>query len=108
MKLTKVIIVPKNLIAHIDKIATNCHKNLSIYVIELEEDIFNKFVSKYTNDSYSANIIAKQYELFLYLELTQKSFIIMILLIIFILVYRAIIKKILKKKLNFKREYILF
>ena len=104
MKLTKVIIVPKNLIAHIDKIAINCHKNLSIYVIELEEDIFNKFVYKYTNDSYSANIIAKQYELFLYLELTQKSFIIMILLIIFILVYRAIIKKNIEKKIKFQER----
>ena len=103
-QLTKVIIVPKNLIAHIDKIAKNYKQNLSIYVIELEEDIFNQFLKNYTNDNFSANIISKQYELFLYLDLNKKSFIILILLIIFILIYRAIIKKNHGKKIEFQKR----
>lgn len=105
--LTKVIIVPKNLIAHIDNIAKE-FKNY-IYVIEIEEDILNYLINKYINNkysNYSAKIISKKYELFLYLGLKQKIIIIMILLFLFILFYNKIIKKFNEKEI--KLQYKLF
>ena len=49
--LTKAIIVPKNSIENIDLIVKHCFLKLSIYLIELEEDIFNQLIYKYINNN---------------------------------------------------------
>ena len=67
-KSTKVILVPNNTIKIIDIIAKYCLYDLSIYLIEIEENSFNQiknnFVRYNNNTNYYGEIITKKYELF--------------------------------------------
>ena len=60
--LSKVIIVPKNAINNIDVIANYCFYYFSLFLIEIDEDIFD-ILDSY-NDNTTINIISKKIDLF--------------------------------------------
>ena len=72
-KSTKVILVPKDSIQIIDIIAKYCLYDLSIYLIEIEENLFYQIKSNYiytnNNSSFYGKVITKKYELFAYKKL---------------------------------------
>ena len=90
IKKTKAIIVPNNLIDNINLMAMKYYSELSIYLIEIKEDIFSKLIQTYiysnsNNTNYSiyyGEIKSKRHELFSYLNI---NIIIIILSLIFIL-----------------------
>ena len=92
-QLTKAIIVPKNIIKNIDIIAKTSYLELSIYLIEVEEDIFNEliqfFINKDSNinNNYYVKIMTKRYELFSCLNLITKEYVVIILLFIMTILY---------------------
>ena len=93
---TRVIIIPKNSIDNIGIIAEYCLYDLSIYLIELEENLFNQIIDKYilTNKyNYYAQIISKKYEVFPYIGLYSIMLIISLSLLLFSFFYKYTIKK---------------
>ena len=92
--LSKVIIVPKNAINNIDVIANYCFYYFSLFLIEIDEDIFN-ILDSY-NDNTTINIISKKIDLF------PIKFLLILIIAIFVsiflcaLFYRFILKSILR------------
>ena len=94
MKLTKAIILPKKTIDNIYLTTKTFYSALSIYLIEIDKEIFKQLIESYINNNknnninYSAKIISKKYELFLYLDLITKASVILTFIIIFHYIYR--------------------
>lgn len=107
--LTKAIIIPKNLINNIDESSKHCFKNLSIYLIEIEEYLFNKLANQYiaqdNNVNYLVKIISKKYETFPYIGLYSIILYVLLLLFIFSMFYKYLIKK---YENSLKIKHILF
>ena len=95
-KLTKAIILPKNTIDNLNLTAKTFYFSLSIFLIELNKEIFNQLIESYINNynknshiNYSALIITKKYELFIYLDLINKACFILIFLILINYLYQV-------------------
>ena len=88
--ITKVIIVPNNTIANLNIIAKYCFYDLSILIIELDQNIFEELENY--DQSYRINIISKKVDAFpfgfLYMLLLINAF----LLFMFSYIYRLLIK----------------
>jgi hypothetical protein len=88
--ITKVIIVPNNTIANLNIIAKYCFYDLSILIIELDENIFDELENY--DQRYSINIISKKVDAFpfgfLYMLLLTNAF----LLFLFSYIYKLLIK----------------
>jgi hypothetical protein len=88
--ITKVIIVPNNTIANLNIIAKYCFYDLSILIIELDENIFDELENY--DQRYSINIISKKVDAFpfgfLYMLLLINAF----LLFLFSYIYKILIK----------------
>ena len=88
--ITKVIIVPNNTIANLNIIAKYCFYDLSILIIELDENIFDELENY--DQRYSINIISKKVDAFpfgfLYMLLLTNAF----LLFLFSYIYKILIK----------------
>lgn len=98
--LTRVIIIPKNSISNINILAKYCLFDLYIFLIEMEEDLFNEIIKKYilnnnnTNTNYYAKIISRKYEVFPYFGLYSIMLIIFFSLLVFSFIYKYTLKKI--------------
>ena len=88
--LTKIIIIPKNIISDINIIAKYCFYDLSILLIELDENIFNELENY--NRSYTINIISKKIDVFPFKFLFILLIIIEILLFVFSNIYKILLK----------------
>ena len=97
--LTKVIIVPKNAIPNINIMSNYCLFHLNIYLLELDENIFNQIINKYIqndknyNNNYYARIISKKYEIFPFKELYSILLIFSLILFAFAFIYKYTLKK---------------
>ena len=97
--LTKAIIVPKNSIPNIDIIAKYCLYDLSIYLIEIEENLFAQLLNNYayTNvnntNNYYARIFTKKYEFFPYMKLYGLLIAITFILFSISIIYKYSLKK---------------
>lgn len=95
--LTKAIIIPKNVFSTIDIFSKFCFNDLYVYLIEIEENNFNKILKSYSNkyndDNYYAKIISKKRELFPYIELYTLIIIMSFLLLSFSLIYKYQLNK---------------
>ena len=94
--LTKVIIIPKNSFPTINIISRYCLYDLSIYLIEIEQDIFNQ-IKSYSNNIqinnyYYAKIVSKKCEFFPYKEIIEINSIFLFVLSIISLIFRCILK----------------
>lgn len=103
-KITKVIIIPKGIIENIDIIANACYLELSIYLIEFDNNLFNQLIETYvyndlSNNYFYGKIMSKKYELFSYLNLKSKAIVILILLF-FITFFYFIFKDINEEEKN--------
>ena len=89
--LSKVIFVPKNSISNYNNIVKYCFEDLSILVIELEENIFKTLeeFGEYNN----IIILSKQLDLLPYKFLINILNIIIILILLFLLLYRALARR---------------
>ena len=88
--LTRVIIIPKNCTPNIEITAKYCFIDLSIFLIEIEEDIFNQIINKYilnNNTNFSVKIISKKYEVFPHFQLYTIMLIIFLSLLILSYIY---------------------
>ena len=89
--LSKVIIIPKNIINNIDIIANYCFYYFSLFVIEIDEDIFDRLESY--NDDSTIDIISKKIDLF------PVKFLIILIITIFVsifictFIFRYLLKK---------------
>ena len=93
---TRVIIIPKNSIDNIGIIAEYCLYDLSIFLIELDENLFNEILDKYifsNKYSYFVQIISKKFEVFPYIGLYSIMLIISLSLLFFSFLYKYAIKK---------------
>ena len=93
---TRVIIIPKNSIDNIGIIAEYCLYDLSIFLIELDENLFNEILDKYifsNKYSYFVQIISKKFEVFPYIGLYSIMLIISLSLLFFSFLYKNAIKK---------------
>lgn len=93
--LTKVFIIPKYSFPPLSKEARYCYEDLSIYLIEVEEDIFNQLKNKYCdkyddNINYYATIKSKKYDIFPYLELSTINLFFSFILFVFIFIHRRL------------------
>ena len=96
--ITKAIIIPKNIfINESQNYSEICFNKLSIYLIEVENNIFDQLSSQYIDNNitnkYFIRILSKKYEVFpyigLYIIITTTSMI----LFIFSMLYRFLIQK---------------
>lgn len=101
--LSKVIIVPKNIINNIDIISNYCFYYYSLFLIEIDEDIFN-LLESYDNNSIM-NIVSKKIDLF------PIKFLLILIITIFtaIFICTLIIKYLLKTNIEayLERHYSL-
>ena len=88
--ISKVIIVPKNIIYNIDIIANYCFYHLSILLIELDENIFNELESY--DDNTVLNIISKKVDIFPFQFYFILIGVILSVLFIYNLIYKLFIK----------------
>jgi hypothetical protein len=91
--LSKVIIVPKNSSFPLNKEKRYCILDLSIYLIEVEEEIFNQLINKCidnekNNSNYIVKIKSKNYDIIPMVHLFAISRISSLALFIIILIYR--------------------
>ena len=96
--LTKAIIIPKNSKIDIKIYAKFCLDEFPLYLIELDEELFNELENKYieeeNNDNkYFITIISKKCELFPYIGLYSIILLISLFLFIFSLLNKCLIKK---------------
>ena len=98
--LTKVIIVPKNAIPNINIMSNYCFFQLNIYLLELDENIFNQIINNYiqndnyyNNNNYYVKIISKKYEIFPFKELYSILLIFSLILFAFAFIYKYTLKK---------------
>ena len=111
--LTKVIILPKNSTVDIKIYAKFCLNEFPLYLIELEENLFNELANKYieennnnsNNNKYLVTIVSQKYELFPYIGLYSIILIISLFLFIFSFLYKCLIKK---YEDNLKERQIIF
>ena len=107
--LTKVIIVPKKAIPNFDIIARYCLKELYIYLIELDGNIFSQIINKYNNtynnSKYYVKVLSKKYEVFPYIKLNTLLLIISLILFAFSFIYKYTLKK---YEINLKERQINF
>ena len=89
--LSKVIIIPKNIINNIDIIANYCFYYYALFLIEIDEDIFNILESY--NDNTIINIISKKFDLFPIIFLLILIITIFISIFIYTLIFKYFLKK---------------
>ena len=92
--LTRAIIVPKDSFPTIAIISRYCLFDLSIYLIEVEQDTFNKIkaYSDNMNNDYYAKINSKKCDFFPYKELYQIIFFLFLVFFTLLLIYRIMLK----------------
>lgn len=96
--LTKAIIIPKNIFNNETKNnAEYCFKELNIYLIDVEKNIFDQLSSQYIDindtNNYFIRILSKKYDVFPYIGLYIFIATTSIILFIFSMLYRSLIQK---------------
>ena len=96
--LIKAIIIPKNLFNNETKNnAENCFKDLNIFLIDIEKNIFDQLSSQYIDindtNNYLIRILSKKYEVFPYIGLYIFIAITSMILFTFSMLYRSLIQK---------------
>ena len=91
----KIIIIPKSKNNNININSRALFVDFSIYLIEVEENIFNKLLDIYNNhNNYYGKIISKKLEFLFNKEFKTKIIIILIFLLLFFPFYKVIVQKI--------------
>ena len=103
--LTKLIIVPKNIIQDFDINSKLCFKQLSILLLELEENIFNQILNNYNYNNYYAKVISKKIEIFPFRQLYLINIFTSFFLFTFSLIYKYAFAK---YEYNYREKQIYF